>query len=355
MSAFKKNLMVGITVLIALILLGWMILRFSDAPFRLFAKAQMPINLEAPSAEGVSEGTSIYYLGVSVGRVTKIDRSEDLRSVVLKGLVDPPIPANVEGRIRTQLFGGGASISLVLVPYTVDEVAAGMTRPATAPAEVAQTIEPRGTLKANSTVRAVFLGIDILPKEFTDLSQELRRTSEQFRQSQLVPKLASAVDTFKMNIDKAGNLIDSMNKVVGDEKMRQDLNIAIRNFRDTSEKAASVAQKLDALSTKVDARVDEVGGKTSKLLDTATGRVDEIGKLMGDRLVQIAKTIDQFEAITRKINEGNGTAAMLLNDPVLYENLIDVSKEMKLTVSDLKRLVEQWETEGVPFKLGKGK
>lgn len=347
--------MVGVTVLVALILLGWMLLRFSDAPFRLFAKAQMPINLEAPSAEGVSEGTSIYYLGVSVGRVTKIERSGDLRSVVMQGLVDPPIPANVEGRIRTQLFGGGASISLILVPYTVDEVAAGMTRPSTAPAEVAQTIEPRGELKANSTIRAVFVGIDILPKEFTELSQELRNTSQQFRQSQLVPKLASAVDTFKMNIDKAGNLIDSMNKLVGDEKARKDINLAIENFRITSERAANVAQKLETMSTKVDARIDEVSGNTNKLLITAQGRVDEIGKLMGDRLVQIAKSIDQFESITRKINEGNGSAAMLLNDPALYENLLDVSKEMKVTITDLKRLVEQWEQEGVPFKLGKGK
>src|SRR5947208_16599189 len=129
MTAFKKNLMVGITVLVALILLGWMLLRFSDAPFRLFAKAQMPISLEAPSAEGVSEGTNIYYLGVSVGRVTKIDRSEDLRSVVMQGLVDPPIPANVEGRIRTQLFSGGAAISLVLVPSTGAGAERGKARP----------------------------------------------------------------------------------------------------------------------------------------------------------------------------------------------------------------------------------
>src|SRR4051812_35277700 len=275
MSAFRKNLMVGITVLLALILLGWMLLRFSDAPFRMFAKAQMPINIEAPSAEGVSEGTSIYYLGVSVGRVTKIERSDNLKSVVMQGLVDPPIPANVEGRIRTQLFGGGASISLVLVPWTVDEVAAGVTRPTTRLTETAPAIEPsEEKLKPNSRVRATFLGIDLLPKEFTDLSQELRRTSEQFRQSQLVPKLAGAVDTFKMNIDKAGNLIDSMNRLVGDEKARRDINTAIENFRITSEKATSIAQKLEALSTKADARLDEVAGNTNKLLNTATGRVD---------------------------------------------------------------------------------
>src|SRR5215212_12077860 len=266
MTAFKKNLMVGITVLVALILLGWMLLRFSDAPFRLFAKAQMPISLEAPSAEGVTEGTRIYYLGVSVGRVTKIERSQDLKSVVLQGLVDPPIPANVEGRIRTQLFGGGASISLVLVPYTADEVAAGMTRPSSGPVEMTQPIEPRGTLRPNGKVRAIFVGIDILPKEFTELSQELRRTSEQFRESQLVAKLAGAVDTFKANIDKAGSLLDSINRLVGDEKTRKDVTIAIENFRITSERAASIAQKLETMSTKVDLRVDEVAGKTNKLL-----------------------------------------------------------------------------------------
>ena len=354
MSAFKKNLMVGITVLVALILLGWMILRFSDAPFRLFAKAQMPISLEAPSADGVSEGTSIYYLGVSVGRVTKIDRSQDLRSVWMEALIDPPVPANVEGRIRTQLFGGGASISLILVPDTADELAAGTTRPSSSPFSM-PNVEPRGELKANSRIRAIFVGVDILPKEFTDLSQELRRTSEQFRESQLVPKLAAAVDTFKTNIDKAGNLIDSMNKLVGDEKAQKRIQDAIANFRDTSETASRVAKKIEALTDKADTRFDEVAGNTNKLLVSAQGRVDEIGRLMGDRLVQVAKTLEQFEAITRKINEGQGTAALLLNDPALYENLLDVSKEMKLTISDLKRLVEQWEQEGVPFKLGKGK
>jgi ABC-type transporter Mla subunit MlaD len=354
MSLYKKNLLVGVTVLVALVLLGWMLLRFSDAPFRIFAKAQMPISLEAPSAEGVSEGTSIYYLGVSIGRVTKIDRSEDLRSVVMQGLIDPPVPANVEGRIRTQLFGGGASISLILVPYPV-EGAEATTRPATSPLSITQNIEPRGQLKANSRVRAIFVGVDILPKEFTELSSELRRTSEQFRESQVVPKLAGAVDTFKLNIDKAGKLIDSMNQLVGDEKAQKSINETIENFRATSQTATKIAKNLEALSEKASVRIDEVAGNSNKLLISAQTRLDEIARLMGERLVQIAKTIEQFEAITRKINEGRGTAAMLLNDPALYENLLDVSKEMKLTVSDLRRLVEQWEQEGVPFKLGKGK
>jgi ABC-type transporter Mla subunit MlaD len=349
MSPFKKNLAVGATVLVALILLGWMILKFSDAPFKLFAKAQMPIVLQAPSAEGVSEGTAIYYLGVNVGRVVKIDRSKDLRSVLMQALVDPPLPENLEGRIRTQLFGGGAAISLVLVP--VGGEGAG-TRPTTASAAMVN-IEPVGTLAAGSTIQATFLGVDLLPKEFSELSVELRRTSEQFREAQVIPKLASAVDTFKLNVDKAGNLIDSMNKVVGDEKAQRSINESLENFRVASQSAVKIGKQLEALSEKANVRLDEVAGNSNKLLTNTNAKVDEISKVLGDRLVQVAKTLEQFEAITRKMNDGKGTAGMLINDPVLYETLVDVSKELKLTISDLKRMVEQWEQEGVPFKLGK--
>src|SRR5205814_10274985 len=111
----------------------------------------------------------------------------------------------------------------------------------------------------------------------------------------------------------------------------------------------------ETLSEKANVRLDELANNSNKLVNTAQTRVDEIARLLGDRLVQISKTLENFESITRKINEGKGTAAALLNDPSLYENLLDVSKEMKLTIADLKRLVEQWEQEGVPFKLGKGK
>ena len=35
----------------------------------------------------------------------------------------------------------------------------------------------------------------------------------------------------------------------------------------------------------------------------------------------------------------------------LYESLLDTSRELNMTIKDFKRLVEQWEQEGVSFKL----
>ena len=60
-----------------------------------------------------------------------------------------------------------------------------------------------------------------------------------------------------------------------------------------------------------------------------------------------------MQSIANKIDKGDGTAGKLVNDPKLYEGLSDSAAELHLTIKDLRRLIQQWEQEGVPFKLGK--
>jgi len=348
MSLYRKNIFVGFTVLVALGLLGWMILRFADAPFKLMAKRQVLIYFDAVSAEGLSEGSPIYYLGVNVGRISKLSRNEDLRSVQIEALVDPPLPANVEGRIRTQVLGGGGALSLVLIPP-------GTTRPTDSFPEDQVSLQPHGSIASGQHVPAIFVGYDILPKEFTDLALELRRISIQFRESNLLPKLAATADSLSKNIDKAAHLVDSVNELVTDPTMRKDLRESMTHLREASESATRIARDVEALTKKADTRLDELAGNGNKLLASAESRVDEMAKNVGDRLTQLAKILETFESISRKVNEGRGTAALLVNDPALYENLLDTSKELKLTISDVKRLVEQWEQEGLYLKLNSKK
>ena len=61
--------------------------------------------------------------------------------------------------------------------------------------------------------------------------------------------------------------------------------------------------------------------------------------------------MDQFQSIAEKVEKGQGTAGALVNDPKLYESLVDTSRELNLTIKDLQRLVQQWEQEGVTLKL----
>jgi ABC-type transporter Mla subunit MlaD len=347
-------------VLVALLLLAWMMWQFSGAPFEIFAEPQTTVVFESQSAEGLGQGSSVEYRGVSVGRVDQVKRSADNRTVYINASVakNPPLPGNVEGVIRRDLVGGASRISLELLEDVAQLPTVTATSKTTAPPQ--PVLQPQGAIREGQHIPARYVGTDILPREVTDLAADLRESSRALRRmllqitdSELVLKLAHTVDSINDAVVKAGTVLDSVNTLVSDGKLRRDLSETMANFRAASESATRITASLEKTSANLDKRVDEVGGNANKLLTSSQAKIDDIAKSVGDRLIQVANVLDNFETASKRLNQGNGTAARLMNDPALYQNLLDASKELNLGLKDLRRVIEQWEKEGVPIKLGK--
>jgi phospholipid/cholesterol/gamma-HCH transport system substrate-binding protein len=318
MSPYRRNILVGITVMAALIALAWMILKFGDRPARLFATPSMSVTFATDRADGLGEGSNITFRGVIVGRVTTVHRTD--RDVIIDAEIDrdPPLPGNLDGEIR-QISQLGGTSNIHLVVKGTQEV---------------------GKLEPGAKLRARYEGLTLFPPEFSDLAVELRKTVTQFRESNLIAHI-------DQQVNRAGTLLDSANSLVSDPKLREDLKATLASMRSASETVNRIAPKLDKLSDDASATMGDVRktvAKTSDNLDTVT-------KQLADRLQQISKTLDHFESISAKIDNGQGTAGQLVNDPKLYQALVDSSRELNATIVDLKRLVEQWEQEGVSLKL----
>jgi phospholipid/cholesterol/gamma-HCH transport system substrate-binding protein len=329
MTPRHRNIFVGATVLGALVALGWMVLKFGAGPVRMFSKPTMPVRFVSASAEGVGEGSPVQYRGVAVGRVVSVDRSENLLEVVIQAEVDrdPPLPANIRGRIRSQsVLGSGSAINLVLT-----------------------SAEPTGVLSAGTTLQAEYVGLDVLPAEYTALATELQAAARQFRESNIVTHLDEQVA-------KLGTSLDQVNKVIGDEQSQANVRASLENFRAATESANRVAQNLEKTSL----RLQELSEQASDTMGAAQTAITNTDKHIQDlaeqtrgRIEQMGRLLETVQQITAKVNDGKGTAGMLVNDARLYESLVDVSHELSATVADLRRLTEQWEQEGVSLKLGK--
>jgi phospholipid/cholesterol/gamma-HCH transport system substrate-binding protein len=335
MTSYRKNIFVGATMLVALAFLGTMILLFGEAPIRLIRASQTKIQFVADTAEGISNGSPIYYLGVNVGQVTAVTLPADGGpGVSILGVLrtKAPLPANVTGSIRSTLIGGTASLSLDLTgPRAVGQLASGQTIPAR------------------------IGGSNVLPPEFaelarqlTDLSKRLQTTVEDWNKSHMIDKVGTTLDSVQKTIEKFGATSDELRKLVGDDQIRGDLKATLANFKDASGNAKTVAQNLEKLSTDLQKTNQDVSSVVTK---TGT-RIDDLSKKLGDRLEQVATILDRFQSVANKVDQGQGTAGKLINDPKLYEALLDSSQELSLTIKDLRRLVEQWEQEGVSLKLG---
>ncbi len=313
MTPRRRNVIVGVVVLGSMITLGWMILQFSSQSAGSLFNKGVEFQIIADRVDGVSEGTPITYLGVNVGRVTTIRRVPGKREVLLGAMLNEAeqVPSNVSGIIRPQsALGPSATISFELKGDPAPE-----------------------TLGKGSTVTAHHTGGGVIPPEFGDLAKDI---SEQ----QLIAHATEAVKSLRNQLERAGKTLDSVNDVLADPKVRADLKATVANIHEVSKKLDKVANETSTTLAQVRTTVDG-GGK----------RFDEVARELGGRLTQMSQTLERVNSVATKIDKGQGTAGLFINDPRLYESFVDTARELNLTVGDLRRLVQQWEEEGFRLKL----
>ena len=329
MPIYKRNILIGLTVIGAMIGFVWMSLKFSSDAAQLLSPPQNVVHFHSTRGDGVSEGSAVEYLGVQVGRVTSVARSADGVGVDIDAVVDrnPPLPANVRAQIVTaSALGGAADISL-----DIDDQ------------------QPRGTLQPNTTINAQYVGLqlNLLPASLThtaqqigNMSEELRVTVKKLRESGAIEDLDKTIKQISVQAGKIGDVFASIQNVLGDSDTQKNLKGAISDLHTTIAKLNTLADSLQSASTDATGTIKDVHKD-----------VDALSSQIGDRLTQISAILTTMQSVLTKVDTGQGTAGQLVNDPRLYESLVDTSRQLNQTVSDLKRLVEQWEQEGVYLHL----
>ncbi len=311
-----------------LAVLGWMIMKFGDAPVRLFTRDQLDVVFISDRAEGLSEGSTVSFRGVTVGKIMSIQRLADQENVRIEARVDlePPLPGNVIAEIRsTGLIGAASRISLQVRPGD----------------------QPQGQLAQGQTIETHFVGLNLLPPEFTQLATELRLATQQFRESNIVGDLQTAVR-------QATITINSVNEIVADPQIKANLKDSLANVASATATANRIADNLETFST----QLHDIGQATSATIKQTQGAIAKIETHAGNlidqingRIVDAGKLLSTFQSIAGKIDTGNGTAGAFINDKRLYESLVLTSEQLNATIQDLHRLIEQWEQEGATLKL----
>jgi phospholipid/cholesterol/gamma-HCH transport system substrate-binding protein len=321
--------MVGATVLFALGVLGWMILQFGGRAVAPLAPARLSVKFTTDRADGLAEGSPLTFRGVNVGQITKVTRGDDGRTVLIIGDVDtkPPVPGNVHGEIRTQsMIGSGAQLAMEL-----------------------NGRDAVGTLQHDQVVPTTYMGgfSSMLPPEFGETAVEMRKLAQQLRESNLVGHIDEQVR-------HVGDLITSVQKYTDDDKTRQSLQQSVENMRTATETANRIAANLEKFSANLDKVSTETNatiGDARTTIQRTDARLDDITKQALARMEQVSRLLEQFNSIATKIDKGQGTAGQLVNDPKLYQGLVDTTTELKLTIADLRRLAQQWEQEGLSLKM----
>jgi len=350
MNEQKRDIMVGLFVLIGLIALGAMIVAFGEAP-QWFGRRGYEVRLKfSDKLSDVQEGTSVTMGGIPIGRVSRLEfiqPGHPEQGTWVVATIEQPytIPRPSIGRVRPAAIGFGRSDILIEVPATMLG-----TVPTDGSGEIDGTMgSPLDSVfpeKVVSTLTATADQIRELAKELTPVASDLHEILK-LRPVDAVETATSQGRKIPPNmytaVDRLYRVLTHFDTVLGDPNVQSNVKVALQNFRDFSEQAKVAAADLRAFT----ARGQSFGDKFEQTMDTTREQLTTLSQKLARNSDQLAEVLDNVSKATKDISEGEGTMGKFLRDPKLYDEMLLTVQRLSQAIGELQGLIQKLDQKGL--------
>lgn len=327
MKEHAQNVIIGLTVIGALCLLGAMILTFTALPAVL--QRGYEIKMRFSTTADAHESDPVHLAGIRIGRITDISFTDGdpRKGVTLTARIDgdTKIPGNINAYIFSKGIAGGAYVELK---------ADGKERIDPVTGQAMHFLPTDGTVVIDGMLKT-----GIIPENLSKLADKLDKLigdDEPVEQREPTTQGAAirpaAQPGLKGTIAKLNRTLDALNKVISKEN-RTNLATSLKNLAKASAEARDTLAAVRKFADKAGANVDNL---TRKLLENA----EKLSALM-----------DSINRTVTKIESGEGSAGKLINDPALYNSLLEASQQLSQSLKEFRQLIKQWQKKGLSLKL----
>lgn len=343
MKEHQRNVLVGLFVMAALVVLGSIMVMIGEAPSWIRAREwELAIN----GVSGITEGAPVRLNGVEIGRVMwsefrDVDRPNLGVRLLVKVREPFRVPQGAYAKAYPAMLGLGAGRVDILVPPDHD---GGMlpTEGATIRGEMASFLQDVITEEERrSAVRMVDnIGdvADAWEPAGRDIHQLLMQRSaaavdQSIQQGQPIMANVSTV------VERLDIALRNINEVLGDDEVKGEVKDAFTSLAEAAEnlKALTVQwqeqtkRTSDNLNTGIEETKDTLNQTLVKLTEVA-GRLDQ--------------TVERLYALFDAAARGEGTIGRLFKDPRLYDEMSETFALIAEVAGRLDRILGKVERDG---------
>ena len=289
----KNEVKIGLTVLLAIIVavVGFRFMR--DVPI---FRQTLEISAVFDRGDGINRGSLVNLKGVKVGSVSRVLLTSENRVRVTMQLNENlQIPENSEAHLTSLGIVEGKSI-VIRLGDSENNVEYGGEIDGVYIEGVTEVLSSKGEELAGD-----------VSESLSELNQFLRQLN------------ATLDDETRTSVDQTLKNADETMKILSEtlDNNQKDIDNAIKS-------ASRTMMQLDTLTTNNRPRVDS-------LLASLEENVNELHRVR----TELEEATTNLNQILEKVNRGEGTMGKLVNDPSLYENLDQLTKEMNTLVKGI--------------------
>ncbi len=289
----KNEVKIGLTVLLAIIvaIVGFRFMR--DVPI---FRQTLEISAVFDRGDGINRGSLVNLKGVKIGSVSRVRLTPENRVRVTMQLNEElQIPDNSVAHLTSLGIVEGKSI-VIHLGDSEDYIEYGGEIEGIYIEGVTEVLGSKGEELAGD-----------VSESLSELNQFLRQLN------------ATLDDDTRTSVDETLKNADATMRVISETLAKNQADID-----DAISAASRTMMQLDTLTTDNRPRVDS-------LLASLEENVNELNKVR----TELEEASANLNEILDKVNRGEGTVGKLVNDPSLYDNLDQLTKEMNELVKGI--------------------
>lgn len=341
MSQERSPLRVGVTILAALVALALGVF-FIGEQSRLFSRKH-EYTMTSHNVAGLNEGNPVRLNGVTVGIVEDIDLPREPEEEQIQIRVS--VESRYENRIRQDSRARIRTLGLLGDKY-VEITSGSMDEPKISPGGKIPTQAATNVDKLIASGEDVMDNLVAISHSFRSILERVDRgegfvgelTTEQKGQK-LTASLQEALDSINQLADSVEKGEGPLPRLVRDRELADRMTSAVNRLDSVLAKAETGPGLLPAMLDDPGLE-EETRATLADLRETAasvrsvTAELEEgdglAQKLLtdeeyGDHIARELETlVESLSEVARKLNEGEGTAARLVNDPQVYQAIQDI-------------------------------
>jgi len=279
----------GLIVIIALALFVW---GFNYLKGKDVLKSYNTFYTITDNVEGVVKSTPVTLKGIAIGTVEDLKFYNGIDKTMLVLNINDDFRFSKDSKVK--IYGGNimGGKSVAIVPGKSPEMAKD--------GDTLQVLKMPGMF-------------DLVNDRLTPLQDKLER-------------IMNSTDT----------LLTGMNQILNPQTQKHlnhtiaDLETVVKQFKNSSIQLNQLLGKNKEHFNRSFENIDKLSANFAVMSDSL--KQLQIGKLVKD----LHASITQINSSLNKLNKGDGTAAKLMNDKKLYENLERSTKELELLLKDLR-------------------
>lgn len=358
-SQRTRTIAVGALVMGGLAITGYLIILFGEAR-DIFRGGAYPVTIFFPNGvANTREGTDVILGGKRIGGVRRIEfvNADNLAAGVEvlcdieKRYIVPRsarayeiMSSPVMGRAQLQILvrSGGPPEEIVPPDAQIPGEVRGLVE-TFLPPTLAPTLETsvRQIGELAESLRPVARGMEQLLEKRPIDQVDTTETGV------LIANLSTVLQRFDV-------VLKNLNTLVGDETNRKNLSETLANLRSAS---AAMKESLDEITLLANDVRGTSGEFRAAIVDIRgfMARMDELLQGLSGAGVETLQTFGSaavaFEQVANRINEGKGTAGLLVNDNRLYEAMLEMMQRLDAAIGKFQETLEMWQRGELRFKV----